>query len=66
VTANSGGFVRATSYRRFPFTLGSRCDYDEVVRSVGGSAAGRLTARRSWFQSARYRATRAARAAIVP
>jgi len=30
---------------------------------VVGSAAGRLTARRSWFQSTRYRA---ARAAIVP
>ena len=45
------------------------CHYDEVVRSVAGSAAGRLTARRSWFQSARYRAapaTWAARAAIVP
>ena len=25
------------------------CHYDEVVRSVAGSAAGRLTARRSWF-----------------
>jgi hypothetical protein len=40
------------------------CHYDEVVRSVAGSAAGWLTARRSWFQpAARYRA---ARAAIVP
>ena len=31
------------------------CHYDELVRSVVGSAGGRLTARRSWFQSARYR-----------
>lgn len=48
------------------------CHDDEVVRSVAGSAARRLTARRltarrSWSQSAaRYRAARAARAAIVP
>ena len=34
------------------------CHYDEVVRSVVGSAAGRLTARRRWFQSARYRGAR--------
>ena len=37
------------------------CHYDEVVRSVAGNAAGRLTARRSWFQSARYRGRRGRR-----
>ena len=45
------------------------CHYDEVVRSVAGSSAGRLAARRIWFQPTRHRAapaTRAARAAIVP
>jgi hypothetical protein len=39
------------------------CHSDEVVRSVADSSAGRLTARRSWFQPARYRAAPATRAA---
>ena len=43
------------------------CHYDEVVRSVAGSAAGRLTARRSWFHSAaRYRAAPESKAMIAP
>lgn len=50
------------------------CHYDEVVGSVAGSAAGRLTARRSCFQPELFSAGAlpggardgAARAAIVP
>ena len=66
------GSRRGSAHRSAGMTvhLGvTMCHYDEAVRSVADSAAGRLTARRSWFQSARYRAapaTRAARAAIVP
>jgi len=61
---------RATTYRTaVPVHFGvAMCHYDEVVRSVTGSSAERLTARGSRFRPGRYPAPamRAARAAIVP